>query len=91
MRSTCSAVSRPSTVTSMPSVRARAETVRTISSLRRVAVRGDERAVDLERVERELAQGAERRVAGAEIVEADADPGRAQLAPAAPPRPRRCR
>src|SRR5262249_46658584 len=41
---------------------------------------GDERAIDLERVERELAEVAERRVAGPEIVERDPEPHRLERA-----------
>ena len=45
---------------------------------------GDEGAVDLQHVDRELAQVGERGVAGAEVVDGDPDPERLQLAQ--PPR-----
>ena len=66
----CSAVSTPSATTSRPSAWPSATTARTIA--RRRSSRpsaGDERAVDLEHVDREPPQVGERRVPGPEVVE----------------------
>ena len=52
---------------------------------------GDERLVDLHHVDRKPAQVGERRVAGAEVVEAEADTGQLQLAAATRRRDRRRR
>ena len=50
--------------------------------LGRVGHGGDERAVDLEGVDGELLEIGQRGVAGAEVVDGDADPGRLERRPA---------
>ena len=73
-------VSTPSAITSRPRLCASAIVERTIASLiPPSSLRGDEAAVDLERLDRELMQRRERRVAGAEVVEVQPDPVRAHL------------
>ena len=87
--SSCAAVSTPSAVVTMPRLLPRPITARTIAiESSRVASSRDEGAVDLDLVEREAAQIAQRRIAGAEIVERDPDAERAQLGagPRASPR-----
>src|SRR5690606_17340662 len=49
-----------------------------MAAVPRVAEFRDKRTIDLERLQREMAQVAQRRVAGAEIVERDTDPDLAQ-------------
>ena len=65
----------------MPSVSASVTMARMIAALRLVVGRGaaDEALVDLDLVERRLLQIAERAIAGAEIVEREADAERLQL------------
>ena len=71
----------PSAITCRPRLWARPTIERTIAWLsERVDHVGDERAVDLQRVPGEVVQDRQRRVAGAEVVELDADAEIQQLA-----------
>ena len=55
-----------------------------------IGQRGDERAVDLEDVDRELLEVGQRRIPGAEVVDGDAEPECAQARAGSAP-PSRCR
>ena len=81
-------VSMPSATTPMPRPWASAMTASTIERSALVRRAGHERAVDLDRVERQVLQVGQRRVAGPEVVEHEAD-AELRAAPAASgPRPR---
>ena len=78
--SNCASVSTPSAVVTMPRLLPSPVTARTMAmESSRVASSVHERTVDLDLVERETAQIAQRRIAGSEIIERNPDAEAAQL------------